>query len=270
MEGIKRKGSRSIKEIPKAILVQLNSGMIQTANLVEWLAVDQRLLLQNLLSEIGRKEYIKPIIAHIEKLQKRTVNTINAAIGAGLLEQSDKTKDPELLKIIATHPSDVIRCWAAYTVAGNEKLTIGKKLQKIQPLAADKHFGVREITWLAVRPTIVKNLTESLSILISWTKNEDENIRRFASEATRPRGVWCQHIEELKQNPALGLPILEPLKSDPAKYVQDSVGNWLNDAGKTQPKFVRAICQKWNKVSETKATAYIIKKAMRTIEKSNS
>ena len=101
----------------------------------------------------------------------------------------------------------------------------------------------------------------------NWTTNKDENIRRFASEATRPRGVWCEHIEELKLKPELGLIILNPLKSDNSKYVQDSVGNWLNDASKTQPEFVKNLCEKWKKVSPTKETAYIIKKAMRTIEK---
>ena len=140
-------------------------------------------------------------------------------------------------------------------------------LEQIQSFSADKHFGVREICWLAVRSSIAKNLTESLNILRNWTTNKDENIRRFASEATRPRGVWCEHIEELKQNPSLGLPILEPMKSDKAKYVQDSVGNWLNDASKTQPEFVIETCRKWGKESTTKETAYIIKKALRTIEK---
>ncbi len=267
MTELKRKGSKSTKDIPKEILEQLNSGQIETANLVEWLAVDQRLLLANLLNQTNKSEYLKPILADIENLKKQTVNTINEAIGTGLFEQSLKNNDTEILTIISTHKSDLIRCWATYTIGKNQKLDISQKLKQIKPFSADKHFGVREICWLAVRPTIAKNLTQSIEILSGWTNHKDENIRRFASEATRPRGVWCEHIEELKQNPELGLAILEPMKSDQAKYVQDSVGNWLNDASKTQPDFVKNICKKWEKESSTKETAYIIKKALRTIEK---
>ncbi|MCU7568884.1 DNA alkylation repair protein [Riemerella anatipestifer] len=267
MTEIKRKGSKSTKDIPKEILEQLNCGQIETANLIEWLAVDQRLLLENLLKQTNRIKYLKPILSNIEVLKKQTVNTINETIGTGIFEQATKNNDAEILDIISTHQSDLIRCWATYTIGRNLKLNVKQMLEKIQPFAADKHFGVREIGWLAVRPTISKNLTESLKILSKWTSNEDENIRRFASEATRPRGVWCEHIEELKLNPELGLIILEPLKSDKSKYVQDSIGNWLNDASKTQPDFVKNLCEKWKKESPTKETAYIIKKAMRTIEK---
>jgi len=267
MAEVKRKGPKSIKDIPKDILEQLNSGQIETANLVEWLAVDQRLLLENLLKDCGRTTYLKPILSDIEALNKQTVNTINEAIGTGLFEQSLKNNDTEILAIVSAHKSDLIRCWATYTIGRNQKLSIIEKLEQIQPFSADKHFGVREICWLAVRPSIAKNLTQSIKTLSDWTNDKDENVRRFASEATRPRGVWCEHIEELKRNPALGLTILEPMKSDKAKYVQDSVGNWLNDASKTQPQFVIDICKKWEKESPTKETAYIIKKSLRTIEK---
>ncbi|MDV7697560.1 DNA alkylation repair protein [Chryseobacterium soli] len=234
-----RKGARSIKDIPIDILNSLNRGELETVNLTEWLAVDQKMLLEHLLTEHNRKEYYIPLVEKISRLKKQTVNTVNEAIGTGILELSAKHNDHEIISVILKHPADLIRCWSAYTIGRNDQVTIEEMLEQIRELAADKHFGVREISWMAVRPAIAKNLSESLSILTDWTKAEDDHIRRFASESTRPRGVWCAHIEELKQNPESGLIILEPLRSDPSKYVQDSVGNWLNDASKSQPVWVK-------------------------------
>lgn len=267
MNELKRKGARSTKDIPAAILEQLNKGEIESANLVEWLAVDQRFLLEYLLTQNRRTDYLKPVLFKIDQLKKQTVNTINEAIGTGIFEQVTKNKDEVFLEVLSKHRSDLVRCWATYTIGKNTELTIDQALQQIQPFAADKHFGVREISWMSVRQKIVAELEKGIEILSKWTLSEDENVRRFATEVTRPRGVWCEHIEVLKQDPALALTILEPLKSDPSKYVQDSVGNWLNDASKTQPHFVTELCERWEKESETKETRYIIKKALRTINK---
>ncbi|SIQ62903.1 DNA alkylation repair protein [Chryseobacterium sp. RU33C] len=263
----KRKGARSIKDIPPDILDQLNRGEIETANLTEWLAVDQRLLLENLLLQNDRKEYLMPVLDNVDKLKKQTVNSINETIGIGLLNLAVKNKDDEFLLKLPAHKADLVRCWAAYTIGRNRDLQLKEKLNRIKSFAADSHFGVREICWMTVRPDIARNLEESLSLLSEWTVHDNENVRRFASESTRPRGVWCEHIDALKQNPGLGLEILDPLRSDSSRYVQDSVGNWLNDASKSQPEFVVEICDEWLRESPTKETQYIIKKALRTLKK---
>lgn len=263
----KRKGARSTKDLSAEILDQLNKGEIETVNLTEWLAVNQTILLENLLRDNNRLQYLKPILAEVNKLKKQTTNTLNETIGLTLLNECFENNDRQFLKEISSHTSDTVRCWITYTIGRNPQLSLSEKLQQIQPFAADTHFGVREISWMTVRQSIIENLEESLHILSGWTLSENENIRRFATEATRPRGVWCAHIEALKQRPELALPILEPLKSDSSKYVCDSVGNWLNDAGKTQPRFVIDLCVRWEKESSTKATSYIIKKALRSINK---
>lgn len=262
-----RKGARSIKDIPKDILNSLNRGELETVNLIEWLAVDQKILLEHLLTENNRKEYYSPLVETINRLKKQTVNTVNEAIGTGILELSAKYNDQEIKSLMLKHPADLVRCWSAYIIGRNDHLTIEEIVEQIKELAADKHFGVREISWMAVRPAIAKDLSKSLLILTNWTKSTDDTIRRFASESTRPRGVWCSHIEALKQNPELGLTILEPLRSDPSKYVRDSVGNWLNDASKSQPLLVKNICERWISESPVKETEYIVKRALRTIEK---
>lgn len=262
----KRKGARSIKDIPPDILEQLNRGEMETANLTEWLAVDQRLLLEYLLQQNNRIDYLKPVLENIDQLKKQTVNTLNEAIGVELLNLARKNKDEEFLFRLSTHPADLVRCWSAYTIGRNNELKLKEKLKSIQSFVTDSHFGVREICWMTVRPDISKNLDESLSVLSEWTQHKNENVRRFASESTRPRGVWCEHINALKQNPGLGLKILEPLRSDSSRYVQDSVGNWLNDASKSQPEFVVEVCDEWLRESPTKETQYIVKKALRTIK----
>ena len=267
MEKSKRTGARSKKDIPKDILMQLNRGEIECANVVEWSAINREILLENILTQYDRVHYFKPTLERIDNLEKKTINTINEAIGIELLHQINSYNDGEFLPILLTIPSDLVRCWGALIIGKDASLSLEQMLENIKPFATDGHFNVREDAWTAVRPAIIQNLDEGIEILSRWAIDEDENIRRFASEVTRPRGVWCRHIEVLKQNPAIALSILEPLKSDISKYVRDSVGNWLNDASKTQANFVETLCNQWEKESPTNETRYIIKKAMRTINK---
>lgn len=269
MEEQKRKGARSIKEIPKDILEKLNKGELESANLVEFIGIDAKILLETVLTQHGRIKYLMPILEQVDKLTKRTIITINNTIASGLFEQTLIHNDKEFISIISKHKSDLVRSWATELIGKNTKLNIEQTLSAIRIYAMDSHFNVRECAWSAVRNNIINNLNESLIILAEWAKSDDENIRRFASEATRPRGVWCEHIKELKENPQLGLPIIEPLMLDKSRYVQNSVANWLNDASKSKPEFVINFCESWKRKSGTKETEYIIKRALRTLNKAN-
>lgn len=107
---IKRKGAKSIKDIPKDILTQLNLGKIETVNLTEWLAVDQKLLLENFLKENNRITYLKPILSEINQLKKQTVNTVNNIIGTTIFNIIKNNNDDELLSIMSYHQADLVRC----------------------------------------------------------------------------------------------------------------------------------------------------------------
>ena len=266
---LNRKGARKVLEVPGEVLELLNTGKIETVNLTEWLAIDHIALINNTFPEVGISENTIKIIAEKIAGQKKpsAMNAIKL-IGASLNEfYSGKGDYYTILESFSNHVSDSIRCYAPYLISLNENLNMDEKFNQSMLLVADKHFGVREVVWMALRPEIERNLNVAIAFLSYWAENEDENIRRFASESTRPRGVWCKHIEALKENPELALPVLEKLKSDPSKYVQDSVGNWLNDAGKTRPDFVIELCEKWQKESPTVETEKIVKKARRSIEK---
>lgn len=261
-----RKGARKVQDVPQEVLKLLNDGQIETVNLTEWLAVDHQKLIHATFEKIGvSKEQITLIAHKIQAQKKSTAMKSSQLVGETLHELYSENQ--AIFNRLSTHPSDSIRCYAPYLISKNQGLSIAEKLNQSQRLIADNHFGVREVVWMALRPEIEQNLEEAIQLLSHWTKSENEYIRRFTTESTRPRGVWCKHIDALKNNPERALPILENLKSDPSKYVQDSVGNWLNDASKTKPDFVINLCETWKKESPTKETQKIIKRARRTIDK---
>ncbi len=258
-----RKGARSRADISPALMAALNSGREQTASLSEWLAIDQLALLQQVLGERGLDKATPRIAEQARQLPRLSVNTLSQLIGAQLEALERGGKAPQLFASLAQHPADRVRGWACYMVRARG-LRLSGTLKAIRPLAADPHFSVREVAWMAVRPHLAAELEQALALLQPWVRSPDANIRRFAVEATRPRGVWCEHIPRLKEEPALGQPLLENLREEPERYVQNSVANWLNDAAKTQPDFVRQLCARWLEQSDSPATRYIARRAQRS------
>ena len=247
--------------IPSARLAQLNSGQDASRTLAEGLAVDFAVLMAAAVPQAG--------VAALEKMRQ--------AAGWGISKRMVLAGEVVLdavgrqgLVALAGHRADTVRGWICYALAHDHALRdpaepLENLLDAVRAFADDAHFGVREWAWLAVRPHIAEQPQQAITYLAGWATAPSERVRRFASESTRPRGVWCAHMNILKENPAFGLPVLEPLKADPSKYVQDSVGNWLNDAAKSQPLWVRRLCQKWLAQSPGKATEYICKRALRSL-----
>lgn len=255
-----RKGSSRIADIPPSVLREINAGKIECLTLVEALAVDFHQLLKNSFPDID-KIYLK------EMKNAKTTGWVQRTRLAGKLLYQNYGTDKKVFAKILSHPSDQVRGWGAALIAEAPHIDLAQRLAMIKSLADDANMGTREVAWLMLRPVIAVDIKHSIEILKPWARDSTANIRRFASEATRPRGVWCAHIHALRQNPEQGLALLDPLHADPSRYVQNSVANWLNDASKDQPDFVSALCKKWARQSPAPETAYICKRALRTVNK---
>ena len=253
---LNRKGARSLKDLNQEVVEYLNKGLVETKNLIEWLATDQLTLLKLVLQDIDKQEWYSSFEIAVNEQKKPTANSNTKVIGQtlGLL-----TKDVNLYNTLKSHTSDLVRCWSCWAESLHHD-AIEDLLQAMKPYAADSHFGVREVVIFASKERMIEDLDTSIEILSKWVLDEDENIRRYAVEALRPIGVWTKKIVVFQENPERGLLLLEPLKSDTSKYVRDAVGNWLNDASKSQPEWVSLIRDKWQKESPTKETSYIIKR----------
>lgn len=255
------KPPRTLNEVTPELLEDLNNGLKETRNLIEWLAINPILLFNNLLKSFDRLHYkTDNIPKHLKK------NALHQWISYYLYQKIQENQDDELMVVLSKHTSDVVRGWYAYIVGYQYNNDIKNLLKNIQPCADDPHFSVREIAWMACRQTLSKDLEHSIEILKNWVIHKKPTIRRFAIEVLRPRGVWCFHIQRLKEKPELALPLLTPLKSEQNRYVQNSLANWLNDASKTRPDFVIQLCEDWKK-EENPHTSYIVKRALRTLHK---
>ena len=236
----------------------LNRGQVEAANLAECLSVDFAVLMQAIFEDMP--------LECLEELKKQQHLGITQRMKLAASQISQACPDITPAFFLA-HPSDTVRGWGCFWINLDDTLSLADCLTAIQPFANDSHFGVREWAWLAIRDRLIDQIDESVALLLPWTTHASAYIRRFASESIRPRGVWSRHCQRLKDNPEVALPVLEALRADEAAYVQKSVGNWLNDAAKSEPDWVIALCTRWQNESTHAATSKICRIALRSFNK---
>lgn len=97
----------------------------------------------------------------------------------------------------------------------------------------------------AIRPLLRHDLDRGLEHLLSWTADQDWNVRRLASEGSRPLLPWAERIPRLVTDPSPTLPILDALFDDPEESVRRSVANHLNDHSRAHSAFAVAAARGW-------------------------
>lgn len=248
-------GARRRADVLPQDLDALNEGRVASRTLAEALAMDHAVLIRCAVPQAGPalKEAVDDAKRH--GILKR-MQLIGQAMRSSL--------DDGQLSALAAHPSDTVRGWACFA-AIEARLEVAVVLARIRMFADDEHFAVREWAWMAARPRLVEDLELSITLLSEFARDDSERIRRFASEVLRPRGVWAAHIPALKHDPDRALPILENLRRDPSRYVQDSVANWINDAAKSDPDWAREIVARWLAEGRCAATERIAKRGLRSL-----
>jgi 3-methyladenine DNA glycosylase AlkC len=132
----------------------------------------------------------------------------------------------------------------------------------MEALAFFTRFGSAEF---AIREFLKRDLARTLAVMELWSRDENEHVRRLASEGCRPRLPWSFRLEKLIADPSPVAPILENLRADPSLYVRKSVANHLNDITKNHPDWTLATLRRWT--TQHPHTAWIAKRALRTLIK---
>ncbi|MDR1041279.1 MAG: DNA alkylation repair protein [Deltaproteobacteria bacterium] len=116
-----------------------------------------------------------------------------------------------------------------------------------------------------VRPFIRLDPERALGHIRKWALSPDPEVRRLASEGSRPRLPWGGNIAAFTSDPAPVLALVESLLGDPSQYVRTSLGNSLNDVSKDHPDlFLEFAGRFMGKAAETDR---ILRRGARTLIK---
>lgn len=132
-------------------------------------------------------------------------------------------------------------------------------------LEALKYFTPFGSSEFAIRHFLRFDFKTTFAYIEEWANDDNEHVRRLATEGTRPRLPWSFKLDAVIHNPHLTLPLLTRLNNDTSLYVRKSVANHLNDITKEHPDIVLNTVSKWDLKSPN--TKWIVKHGLRTLIK---
>ncbi|WP_329116673.1 DNA alkylation repair protein [Streptomyces sp. NBC_01465] len=118
----------------------------------------------------------------------------------------------------------------------------------------------------ALRPLLRHDPQRALKRITRWTRSSDQDVRRLASEGTRPFLPWAIRVPALFEDPRATLPILDALYRDESEYVRRSVANHLNDLSRNHPDLVVETAGAWLAAPDDN-TQRLVRHALRTLIK---
>jgi 3-methyladenine DNA glycosylase AlkC len=97
----------------------------------------------------------------------------------------------------------------------------------------------------ALRTLLRHDLDRALTIIARWTHSADHDVRRLATEGTRPYLPWSIRVPPILARPGVTVPLLDALYRDDSEYVRRSVANHLNDLSRDHPDLVVDTARRW-------------------------
>ncbi|RAG87197.1 DNA alkylation repair protein [Streptacidiphilus pinicola] len=122
----------------------------------------------------------------------------------------------------------------------------------------------------ALRTFLNTDLDRTLAMAQTWTRHDDAQVRRLASEGTRPRLPWAKRVPALLARPAATQGVLDALHADPSDYVRRSVANHLNDLSRSDPALAVTTARRWTGTATpgtADAVAGVVRHGLRTLIK---
>ena len=183
----------------------------------------------------------------------------------------DSVDDPKhLLKILKNSDSEHLKGCApsiVYLLYSNNPGKCCSELRSVGKL--DGTWPQEDAQVMLSQLAIKYGVNSILSITESWLNDPDERVRRLLVEGFRPRGVWKEHIKELKNDPKPLKPILKKAIGDDSLYVRKAAANNINDISKDNPDIVISWTKTWLKRSNKKQK-WSIKQGLRGLLRDNN
>lgn len=173
-------------------------------------------------------------------------------------------KDPDSGNIKSSEQHGV-KGWAIMPMADYVALNGIQHFDLAMPLL--REMTQRFSSEFAIRVFLDVHTDKTMQVVHQWALDENEHVRRLASEGTRPRLPWGMRLNKFVQDPQPLLPLLEKLKDDPSEYVRRSVANNLNDISKDHPDLVAQVAADWL-VDASKERKKLVLHACRSLIKS--
>jgi 3-methyladenine DNA glycosylase AlkC len=118
----------------------------------------------------------------------------------------------------------------------------------------------------SLRPLLRHDPRRALERIMPWTRSSDQDVRRLASEGTRPFLPWATRVPALLDDPRSTLPILNALYRDESEYVRRSVANHLNDLSRNHADLVVETAAAWLDAPDD-STQRLVRHALRSLVK---